>query len=79
VTDEFYTSDHSIDSICDSAKLHSKFPNSEMVCTKTLYNYIDARLLEIKNIDLPLKVKRSSKSRCIKSNKKKLETYFYSF
>ncbi|RAK03907.1 IS30 family transposase [Halanaerobium saccharolyticum] len=74
VIDEFYNSNHSIDSICGSAKLHNKFPNSEMVCTKTLYNYIDAGLLEIKNIDLPLKVKRSSKSRCIKSNKKKLGT-----
>ena len=56
VIDEFYNSDHSIDSICGSAKLHNKFPNSEMICTKTLYNYIDTGLLEIKNIDLSLKL-----------------------
>ncbi|TDO94804.1 IS30 family transposase [Halanaerobium saccharolyticum] len=74
VIDEFYNSDHSIDSICGSAKLHNKFPNSEMICTKTLYNYIDAGLLEIKNIDLPLKLKRASKSRRIRNNKKKLGT-----
>jgi len=74
VIDKFYNSDHSIDSICGSAMLHNKFPNSEMVCTKTLYNYIDAGLLEIKNIDLPLKLRRSLKSRRIKNNKKKLGT-----
>lgn len=48
-----YNSDISIDSICSSAKGYNKFPNSEMFCTKTLYNYLDAGLLEIKNIDLP--------------------------
>lgn len=74
VVDKFYNSDHSIDSICGSAKLHNKFPNSKMVCTKTLYNYIDAGLLEIKNIDLPIKLKRSPKSKLIKDNKKKLGT-----
>jgi IS30 family transposase len=74
VIDEFYNSDHSIDSICGSAKLHNKFPNSEMVCTKTLYNYRDAGLLEIKNIDLPLRLKRFLKSRRIKNNKKNLGT-----
>ncbi len=45
-----------------------------MVCTKTLYNNIDAGLLTIKNIDLPLKIKRSSKSKRAKENKKKLGT-----
>ncbi|SDC57925.1 hypothetical protein SAMN04488597_10941 [Halanaerobium congolense] len=72
--DEFYNSDRSIDSICGSAKKHNKFSNAEMVCTKTLYNYIDAGLLEIKNIDLLLKLNRVSKSRRIKNNKKKLCT-----
>jgi IS30 family transposase len=74
VLDEFYNKDQSIDSICGSAILHNKFPDSEMVCSKTLYNYIDAGLLEIKNIDLPLKLKRSSKSNRVKQNKKKLGT-----
>jgi len=39
-----------------------------------LYNYIDAGLLTIKNIDLPLKLKRSSKSKRAKENNKKLGT-----
>ncbi|WP_018248913.1 IS30 family transposase [Orenia marismortui] len=64
----------SLDSICGAAKLHNKFSKSEMVCTKTLYNYIDLGLLQISNIDLPLKLKRSSKSKCLKRNKKKLGT-----
>jgi len=74
VIDEFYEEDHSLYSIRGAAKRHNKFPDSEMVCTKTLYNYIDAGLLEIKNIDLPLKLKRSSKSNRVKQNKKKLGT-----
>jgi IS30 family transposase len=43
-----------------------------MVCTKTLYNYVDAGLLSINNIDLPLKTKRSSKSGRLRRHKKKL-------
>jgi len=43
-----------------------------MVCTKTLYNYVDLGLLEISNIDLPLKLRRSTKPRRIRINKKKL-------
>jgi len=45
-----------------------------MACAKMLYNYIDAGLLTIKNIDLPLKLKRSSKSKRAKENNKKLGT-----
>ena len=43
-----------------------------MVCTKTLYNYIDFGLLNIKNIDLPKKLKRKTKKRLLHKNKKKL-------
>ena len=74
VIEQFYDKEHSLDSICGAAKLHNKFSKSEMVCTKTLYNYIDAGLLKISNIDLPLKLKHSSKSRRVKRNKKKLGT-----
>lgn len=47
------------DAICGRAKLEGQFPQT--VCTKTLYNYIDQRLLKVKNIDLPLKVRRKTK------------------
>jgi len=51
---------------------HSQFDRSEMVCTKTLYNYIDLGLLEIKNVDLPLKLRRNTKPSRVKKHKKKL-------
>lgn len=41
------------DSICGRAKLQSMFPI--ILCTKTIYNYIDLGLISIKNIDLPLR------------------------
>ena len=53
--------------------LHNElFKREEMVCTKTLYNYVSLGLLPIKNIDLPEKLKRNTaKSQAFK-NKKKL-------
>lgn len=47
------------------------FERSEIVCTKTLYNYIDLGLLAIKNIDLPMKLRRNNKTNRVKNNKKK--------
>ena len=44
------------DAICGEAKLSGEF--EKIVCTKTLYNYIDQCLLKVRNIDLLLKVKR---------------------
>ncbi len=74
VTELFFEKKQSLDSICGAAQRHDKFPKSKMVCTKTLYNYVDAGLLSIANIDLPLKVKRSSKSTRTKRHKKNLGT-----
>ena len=44
------------DTICGAARRSGQF--EETVCAKTLYNYIDQRLLKVRNIDLLLKVKR---------------------
>lgn len=43
-----------------------------MVCTKTLYNYVDLGLLPIKNIDLPEKLRRNTKTKKVRENKKNL-------
>jgi len=51
---------------------HNQFNRTEMVCTKTLYNYIDLGLLAVKNTDLPLKLRRNTKPSRIKKHKKKL-------
>ena len=44
------------ETICGAARRNGLF--QETVCAKTLYNYIDQRLLKVRNIDLLLKVKR---------------------
>ena len=74
VEEIFNEKNHSIDAICGAAALHNKFKKHEMVCTKTLYNYIDLGLMGIVNIDLPLKVKRSNKEKRIRNHKKVLGT-----
>jgi IS30 family transposase len=56
------------DALCGEAKLNGKF--QEIVSTKTLYNYIDKRILKVRNIDLPLKVKRKSRTDKCKQNKR---------
>lgn len=40
------------------ARRHQLFDKEAMVCTKTLYRYIDLNWLSIRNIDLPLKIRR---------------------
>lgn len=59
------------DSICGRAKKDNLF-DGKFVSTKTLYAYIDHGLLPIKNIDLPLKVVRSTKKKRVRKNKKVL-------
>ena len=56
------------DAVCGRAKLEGKF--SEIVCTKTLYNYIDKCLIKVKNIDLPLRVKLNPKVRKDRKNRR---------
>lgn len=56
------------DAICGRAKLEGKF--NEIVCTKTLYNYIDQCLLKVRNIDLPLRVKLNIKTRKERTNRR---------
>ncbi len=42
------------------------------VCAKTLYNYIDMGFLNVKNIDLPLRVKRKTKTEKSRKNRRTL-------
>lgn len=70
VEDSFKKKSWSLDECCGRAKLENMFKKT--VCTKTLYNYVESGFLKIKNIDLPQKLKRISKSTKVRSNKKKL-------
>src|SRR5699024_12791591 len=45
------------DTICGHVEAHDLFPNNRR-STKTLHNYIDAGLLPVKNMDIPLKLRR---------------------
>lgn len=51
----------SVDACIGEAIVNQLFNPSQMVCTKTLYNYIDLGLLEIRNVDLPMKLRRNTK------------------
>ncbi|MEM5245151.1 IS30 family transposase, partial [Thermoanaerobacter sp. CM-CNRG TB177] len=44
--------------------------NKTIVCTKTLYNYIDRGLLKVKNIDLPLKLRLKPRKKQNRKNKR---------
>ena len=48
------------------------FNNDDLVCTKTLYNYIDHCYLMIRNIDLNSKLKRKEKAKLVKKYKRML-------
>ena len=62
----------SLDASYGKALESGKFRREEMVCTKTLYNYVDLGLLPIKNIDLPEKLCRNTKAKKARENKKNL-------
>lgn len=66
----FYEDHWSLDACVGRAVREDGFTREQVVCTKTLYRYVDLGLLEIKNIDLPEKVKRSLKEAANRQNKK---------
>lgn len=72
VVEQFKKEGWSLDACFGYALLEGKFSRNEMVCTKTLYNYVDLGLLPIKNIDLPEKLMRNTKLKRVRENRKKL-------
>lgn len=54
--------------VCGRTKREGTF--SQIVCTKTLYNYIDQGLLKTKNIDLANRVSRKIKKQTVRKNRK---------
>lgn len=60
----------SLDASVGYAKENNLFSSDEMVCTKTLYNYVDLGILPIKNIELPEKLKRNTKSSALEKAEK---------
>lgn len=72
VEERFNQDKWSIDSCVGRALRDGNFSREQIVCTKTLYNYIDLGLLGIKNIDLPDKLRRSPRKARERENKRKL-------
>ena len=72
VEEKVITAGWSIDACVGYAKKNHLFDENEMVCTKTLYNYIDSGLLSITNMDLAEKLSRNTKTKKVRRNKKNL-------
>ena len=62
------------DACVGEAISNGRFERSQIVSTKTLYNYIDLGLLDIKNTVLPIKLRRNIKSTRVKKHKENLGT-----
>lgn len=72
VQKHFFEDGWSLDACFGRALAEGIFTRDEMVCTRTLYRYVDLGLIGIKNHDLPEKLsRRPGKQRC-RRNKKKL-------
>lgn len=73
VVSKFQSSEKwSLDAAFGAALKSGEFRRDEMVCTKTLYNYVDLGLLPIRNIDLPEKLRRKTKAEKVRENKRTL-------
>ena len=72
VVKQFREQGWSLDACFGRTLLSGEFSRQEMVCSKTLYNYVDLGLLPIKNIDLPEKLRRNTKSKRVRENRKNL-------
>ena len=62
----------SLDACAGRAVLDGEFTREQIVCTKTLYRYVDLGLFGIRNHSLPEKLKRKSRKHRSRINKKKL-------
>lgn len=60
------------DSIVGYCKRDPDWKDKPMVCTKTLYNYIDRRLLKVRNIDLLLKTRLKPRDKMKKREPKRI-------
>lgn len=72
VVKQFREQGWSLDACVGNALVTGAFSRGEMVCVKTLYNYVDLGLLQIKNIDLPEKLRRNTKRKEARESRKNL-------
>ena len=72
VNKHFSEDDWSLDVCVNRSLAIGEFSSNQTVCTRTLYNYVDQGLMDIRNCDLPEKLKRNTKIHRIRKNKRKL-------
>ena len=72
VEDRFFNDNISIDACVGEALANEYFPRKAMLCTKTIYNYIDKGLMRIRNHHLPEKISRKPKREQVRKNKREL-------
>lgn len=72
VENSFFELGISIDACVGEAMGKGYFPREQMLCSKTIYNYIDKGLMRIRNHHLPEKVSRRPKLKRVRENKKLL-------
>lgn len=70
VEEMFFEQKWSLDACVGKALKTGKFTREQIVCTKTLYSYVDLGLLGIKNNHLPEKLRRSPKNKRNCENKR---------
>lgn len=70
VEEKFFEEQWSLDACVGYALKEGLFTREQIVCTKTLYGYVDLGLMGIKSIDLPEKLRRSPKKARIRKNKR---------
>jgi len=58
------------DAVVGFANKQNDWKDKPMVSTKTLYNYIDLDLLHVRNIDLPMKTRRKTKTKRVRENRR---------
>lgn len=72
VEKRFFNDGISVDACIGEALAKGYFPREKMLCTKTIYNYIDKGLMKIRNHNLPEKISRKPKRERVRKNKREL-------
>lgn len=72
VEKQFREQGWSLDACVGYARESGLFKREETVCTGTLYHYVDMGFLSLHNIDLPEKLRRNTKGKRVRENKKNL-------
>lgn len=58
------------DAVVGFTSTQTDWNDKSIVSTKTLYNYIDLDLLSVRNIDLPMKLRRNTKTKRVRKNRR---------